>query len=546
MVNGRDWRDAIGEAELGCAGPGFGYKGGVFADAIDSRFALQKLFWLVFAGMFTIVLGFLLASNAYGLVMLMAATAWLLLIPYHAQLSVILAVTTFNSALIFPYFPGRPFLWEFAALLAWSGLVLVLFLRRYPPDTARFFRDNKWLFIGAAGYCTVLVITMFYRGVGLRILGSEMMGGRFYFQQVTCAIFPLLFLMVKMDERTLKRLYILQCLLTTTYLVSDFVFSLAGDKLFLLLNFFELPGDAINFEVQNMRFGIRRFQSLSVMSSGFFFLFLVLFNLDELLTMRGVILVPLFVGIVGLGLLSGHRYLVLVVTGVFFFAALAQRFFTTRNNVIGATVLILCLMFAYGFAERMPLSGQRALSMLPGINIDKHAKSDGDGTLETRRILRKIGMNMMPDYFWMGRGFGQSSTDYSWMWDPTTITTHVNQGRFYNGFIGLMVNTGVFGTAFMLIFLGGGTALALRVIHFLRRYGCHDAFARMSSVVAGLWMTSTIAFLFLHGDSEYAMKTFSLVAGLLIACHRLLVARREKEEDKTAELEPVAEANPAA
>ena len=49
-------------------------------------------------------------------------------------------------------------------------------------------------------------------------------------------------------------------------------------------------------------------------------------------------------------------------------------------------------------------------------------------------------------------------------------------------------------------------------------------------------MANVIAFIVLHGDSEYAMKTFSLQAGLLVVCHYMLRDRLRKEaEPETAE-----------
>ena len=136
------------------------------------------------------------------------------------------------------------------------------------------------------------------------------------------------------------------------------------------------------------------------------------------------------------------------------------------------------------------------------------------------------------------------SRDLSHIWDPTYITMHVNQGKFYNGFIGLMVNTGVFGTLSMLIFLWAGSYLAYSVMAHLRLYGCEDWFSRMSCILASVWMANLSAFLFFHGDSEFAMKTFSLQAGMLIACKRCLDYRiggmpdGEEEDDEMEDSAP--------
>ena len=132
---------------------------------------------------------------------------------------------------------------------------------------------------------------------------------------------------------------------------------------------------------------------------------------------------------------------------------------------------------------------------------------------------------MAPDYFWLGRGFGQmGSGDFSQQWDPTGITMHVNQGRFYNGIIGLLVNTGFAGTVFMVLFLGCGTALAWRILRHLRTHGCEDSSSGCAVFSADSGWRARFLLSF-HGDSEHAMKSFSAggnVVGLLLSSERRL------------------------
>ncbi len=504
-------------------------------NAIDSRLRVTAVFWLGVACLFSVFIAYMFATDIAGVLLVVAGVGWLVLLPYHTQLSAMLSMATFSSALIVPFFPGRPFFWEFAALLAWSGLVITISLRRYAEDSARVFQENKWLFVGVIGYCAVLLVTMVYRGVGLRIFGGEQMGGRSYFQQLACAIFPFLFLLCRLDRQTMVKLFIFQCLLTSTFLVSDFVFSRASQVFFPILQFFELPNDAVNFEAQSLRHGIRRFQSLGTFGQGMIVLLLVLVPLRSFLSTRGFFLVPATVGLLGMGVLSGHRYLILIVGITFIFCMAGQRMFNVRKMILIGFVMLIGLGLTYLAAPNLPLAAQRSVSFLPGIQVDAGAKADASVTLFVRERLRTTGMAMIPDYLWMGRGFGMSSlTDYSLFWDPTTITLHVNQGRFYNGFIGLMVNTGVVGTFFMMMFLFSGTATALKVIFGYPQEHYESQFHRLACVVASLWMANTIAFLFFHGDSEWAMKTFALQAGLLLSCKALLNMEERQGAPETA------------
>ena len=470
--------------------------------------------------------GYLLAVDVRVLSLATVGIGWLVLLPYHTPLAVYLSTLTFGTALIVPFFPGRPYVWELASLLGWSGLVLTFAMRQHHRAFATTLRENRLLFLALAGFCLVLIVTMLGRGVGLRVLGSSQMGGRFYFQQLSCAIFPLVFAACRWDERLLPRLLLAQCLLTTTYLVSDFVFSFAAGPMFLLLQFFELPGDALNFEAAAQQLGLRRFQSLGIVGQGLFFALLLSFNFREFLTLRRWYLPLLAAGSLIFGLVSGHRW-VLVMTGLTaLYAMWSQRFFSARNSCLMALLALLCLAVTYTFSRELPLTVQRAVSFLPGIRVDSQAYVDAASTLHTRALLRQVGWQMVPDYLWLGRGFGlNAAVDYSYQWEPTTVTWHANQGRFYNGPIGLLVNTGLSGAVCMGLFLWAGTALALRIIWRLRRDGCADSMARACSVVASLWLAHTTAFIFIHGDVEHALKTFMFLAGVLLVCDRHLQHR---------------------
>jgi hypothetical protein len=303
------------------------------------------------------------------------------------------------------------------------------------------------------------------------------------------------------------------------------VFSIAPPSLFVLLQFFELPSDALNFEIQVMRFGIRRFQSLAFAGQGFLFLLLIYYNVRSFFSWRAAYLMPLAIGVLGLSLLSGHRWVVAIVGATVLLCAYAQRFYTVRNSIKIAAVLIVSFALLHVGAERMPLAFQRAISFVPGVPIATQAQADAASTVSMRTALIQVGLQLIPVYFWIGRGFARFSDDPFAQWEPTGMTAHVNQGVFYNGFIGLMVNTGLFGTIFMLVFLVATSACAWRIMQHLRQQGCEDNFSRVACIAASLWFANVIGFLLLHGDSEFAMKTFSMQAGLLLVCDSLLRRR---------------------
>jgi hypothetical protein len=484
-------------------------------------------------GSAAILLGYLLADNPILAFAVIVGPIWILTLPYHGQLSIYIAIATFASALIVPFFPGRPYFWEMAALLGWSGLAITLFLRREHPSMTSILRSNALLYVGVIGYCIVLMITMYHRGFGLRILGGEQMGGRFYLQQLISAVFPFLLAAIPTSERTLTRLFYLQCLLVITFVVSDFVLANPAGALLPLLQFFELSTDAITFEMQAEQFGIRRFQSMALISGGFIYFLWARYGLKAFLTRQGYFLLPFGAFLLILGMLSGHRYLFIIMVLTFGFCSFAQRMFTFRNALIVGVASFLALIGIYLFSTQLPLAAQRAVSFLPGIEVHAMAQHDAQATWEMRRLLRKIGMELAPQYFWLGRGLGFSATgDVLAMASRDPLTWHISIGRFYNGFVGLLVNTGVFGTLFMLTFLAGGTVLAIRIIRLLREHRWEDPFALVCSVIVSLWLARLIGWLFLHGDSEWALRNFGLQAAMMVACHYHLTQRIQSVDSR--------------
>lgn len=502
--------------------------------------------WYGVGALGLLVAAILLAADLTLVAVLLGGMAWVLTLPYHATLSVLLSVSTFSSALIMPFVPGRPYAWEAAAMLAWSGVIVLMMLRQYPRTLRETLWRNRWIYVGITIYCLTLLLIMWQRGFGLRIMGSSLQGGRLYLQQLICALLPLLFAMVRINEKVFVRALMFMWLLSTTYFISDFAFTFGGAGN-ILLRFFEVPGDAFNFERINTQFGIRRFQSFNNAGMGLMFLLLARHRLADFFGRSGWWLLPLATGVFGLSLLSGHRGYVLLVVGTILVVAFVQRFFTMRTLILAPLVMALLLMATYATANRFPLSVQRSISFLPGIAVDPHAAADAAATLRLRQVLRSVGIQMIPDYLWVGRGFTKYLDARQLPWDVEMADYHLSQGVFYNGFIGLLVNTGVSGAVGMMLVIAGGGLLSFRVMRLVRRTGSDNPLSRASTVVAGYFLTSACFFLFLHGDSEVALKNFALQLGSLILAERLLLVRQRREaEAETGEaVEPAAPEPPS-
>ena len=102
------------------------------AGSLEGALRLQKFIFLAVIAMALVVFGYTLADDAFFAALAFGGLAWLMLMPYHATLSVTLAIATFSTAFIMPFFPGRPFVWEAAALLGLDWLCAGFFLPPIP------------------------------------------------------------------------------------------------------------------------------------------------------------------------------------------------------------------------------------------------------------------------------------------------------------------------------------------------------------------------------------------------------------------------------
>jgi O-Antigen ligase len=490
--------------------------------------------FLLVAGFCGLLLG--VAGHASILLYVFAPIIWLLLLPYHGRLAVLVSTIAFGSAFIVPFVPGRPLVWEATSMLGWSGVVVSLALREQTPGAADRWRRNWVMVAGTFAYCAVLVFLIRKHGVGISTFGGSVVGGRIYFQQIIVSVFPLLFIILCPDRETLITLYKWQCWLSLSFLVADFALSSGGEAANFLLYFFELPTDGLSFEITAISAGLRRYQSLFYASFGFICYLWMRYPLRAYFSTKGLWLFPLTSGILLLGLLSGHRMLFYLVFSMLFILGWAQRLFSPMRIVLGSFGLAFLYFILFLTAKDLPLGIQRPLSAIPGIQIDRLPFEDARATIEGRNAIRSRGWEAAPKYRWVGRGFGKEHLNASQYYDLTDL--YVENGMFFNGTVGLLVNTGLPGTVGAAIFFIGGVIVCWRIISRVRRQTETDTFDRMGLVVAAVWIAYLFSFIFLHGDSEFTMRQFALPAGFLVACEFHMLQRERDGKPEEAKPEP--------
>lgn len=490
--------------------------------------APQKLLLGLLIAILALFLGYLLVDAPFYAIMIAGLVSWLVTIPYHDRLAASCSILFSQSAFIVPFFPGPVYVAEVAALLGLTAIPLAVVFRRYPPDTGRLFRDNWMIFFGLAFYLMTLGTLMYGRGVGVGSLGGGVGGAKIYFQQVAYALVPMVLLLVPLRESLLIRLVVIGFILAFSFFISEVAFAYLPVLRVAVVNLLALPVDAFQFDMVASSFGIRRLQSLYFLCPKLIFGLLVCYSLKCVLGRRSWWLVPAILGLLVVGMVSGHRASLIHTGTVLLVIALVQRAVTPKNFLAGAAGLLVGLAVIYGAVSYMPPAMQRAVSFLPGLNVETVVAMDAKGTWQGRIEVTRRGLDMIPEYFWFGRGFTRYSDIYKQSLEAYSSTEYaILQGHFLNGFVGLMVNTGIWGALGMCFMLLGGTLLAVRMIREARRSGFEDGLARLVAVIASLFLVDAVFFFVVEGNVEGAMRRFAFQIAVLIACDRLFRGRAQ-------------------
>ena len=427
------------------------------------------------------------------------------------------------AALIVPFFPGRPFWWELCALLAWPSLLAYGLVNRQKLAELKFDRLEKRSLIALSGYLVVLLGLMLYRGVGFRVLGGAQMGGRFYVQQVILSVVPVLMIIAGLSRKQLLWATAVGWSMALTYLVADFSFSLGGGVMQRVLYFIEVPTDAVNFVVGYEITGMRRYQSLWYVAAAGLACIWTLAPLRDLLGKYILLAGPLLLGLLALGLGSGHRTLLIMAVLTLFFLSFFQRFWNPLRVVVGLLGITVAVVTLYATADQLPMPVQRSISFLPGIRVQDLAERNAVDTLNDRIGILKLAINDVPRYLVLGRGFGMERFDqlpgdsvYDNVW-----MGYIN-GYFYNGTLGLLLKTGFPGFLFSSLFVWWVSQMALELVRLVwRRDGQNQSwFDRFCLLVCAQWFSLIIFFYLTHGDASLWMQDFALPAALIMICRR--------------------------
>lgn len=501
--------------------------------ATSSSLQLTRAVILTVAFSLAVFLGLFLPEMGIMPLFLVVGLVYLFTIPLHYRWAAVIIIATFNSAFIFPAI-GGPGIWEVAAYVAYPSLLAVFVMRKLPADAFKFRKDESAVLFCLLGLAFVFVTLMFVRGAGLNVLGSEKIGGRAYFTFFGILIVPILFLAMRFSRRDFTILFWLQVLLAFTWMITDFVLHLGlyQGPLRSVFMFFDVSADSVAMAMSAGDLGgMTRIQSLSRVSINIVTVLLLTLPMWKLFQPKWIWLVPITAVVASLGLISGHRTTTFFLMVIPSMIALLQGFFTPRNVITSIGVGGALVAALYVSAPSLPVSAQRAVSFLPGIEAEWLAAKNAEQTLSDRMFAIQMGLEELDQYWLIGRGIGYENVSPEILNEMGPGMRMYLAGNFFNGFFSTFLLAGLPGLLCVYLFFFLIAKMGLEIVGILRKRGPQTwgSFDLACFVLVGIFLSEMLFYTFLQGHLPSFGKEF-IVYGSLILVARRLVEQREREE----------------
>ncbi len=446
------------------------------------------------ATLFSVVLGISVGEGEYLLPSLVLALFGAAILLSHPRMAAFGAVATFSCGLTFPGLPGQMTLFDTfcLALIGIYGLQVAMNTCFKIPfsklQRVLLFYSGWIIFIGS------------YRGFGFMALGSSKIGGFNYLHLLLAASLVITLPRIGISLGMWKPIFLLMGILAPFTLIADIL--VTQGFAFEVIRLFVQTSSEIGSMVQESASGgadsLNRLWAAGPAATGMLISLLCLVPARKFFSFTGVPWLALYVGIFTLSLLSGFR---LITASLLVITALA--FFFQKEISIPRIAFLACvggsgLVGIYACSRELPNSIQRAVSWLPGISVNNAALGDATATVDWRLNVWKEATNYIPDYWLIGKGFSFETRDLmAALSDPTGIDWALTVGSYHNGWLSMILCTGILGAILGIIIL-----IFTTLQHWRRQFAPWRStqLRRYHGILLAAQITQVFTFFTIYGD----------------------------------------------
>jgi hypothetical protein len=391
------------------------------------------------AGVFLFTI-YAFANNSWMLMCVLIAIPPLIFLVNRSDILLVLILSLFYSTLTLPIFPQN---FNMFYVLALMFVMIMIANRIISKEQEPWTVAHRFLM----AFFLVVLITAGVRGAGLRAFGGSAWGGAGYILLAIGIGLYMLSRYVPLSGKQASRAVYGFCLLTFLPPAAQLLYALSGGKLWQQY-YFVTPDYAAVFLLRGIQKGE---EMMRVQNAGWFGYQLCLLSLmvPQGRFRNRVLQIFLLGSCFVLSGVSGHRLTVvlIVVTCSVFFSLASRaglaRFINRYTIALAAGTILLAV-----FARHLPLTYQRALSVIPFANVSLEAKMNADSTSTWRMEIWQRMLREIPRYVLMGRGFTFSAEDVMLVSSGEKINS-VEQAfathNYHNGPLSLLIDLGLAG-----------------------------------------------------------------------------------------------------
>lgn len=433
-----------------------------------------------------------------------------------------------NSSLTLPQLQGKLNLFHLAVALL--GVVVVV---RYAYDkTVPIFWSSAHAWLLAFG--AVIAMTIFFRGVGLRVLGGSEWGGMFYIQLfLTMSLvftLPRLTLAIQAWRPTL----VLSLLAAFLPAIATLLVFQSGFFAATLGGFIQTDAQ-VQFAIDAQeKGGLVRYTGFGSAGQSLFNAILLFFPVPVLFSPKGIIgLIGLLISFVFVGF-SGYRTAFLSMFGTLGILMVWVRAFTLSKIILSLVALSLIYTGLIFFTPSLPPTVQRMVSFIPGVDVAEYVDHDAYSTMDWRFQLWMRGIQLIPQYWVVGKGYAFSGRDIefaldqaSGVFDPTEWA--VVNCSFHQGILSLLVGLGLPGL------VTGLTMFVLfvrRHVLFLKEAWVSAPLRLCHQVMTAFLFFGLIKYIFIYGDIQASFPEYFFTIAVLEGLWATNLVNQKKEIEK--------------
>ena len=461
-----------------------------------------------------VLMGYLLAEpfeSTSLTLLLMIATV--LIVPVLMRWYHPLLILSWNMAVALAYLPGSPQLWAVMSLL---GLFIAILNRSVNPDFR--FAVVPALTLPLLALLLVVILTALATGgIGLRVFGSQTVGGRGYFYLVAAAAGYFALSSRAIPPARAQLCLALFFLPAVTAIVGRLA-QATGPAASFLYAFFppDFDPSALGMD-QGIELGRTRTSGIVTLALGLFCWVLARYGVAGLFNFTRPWRLATLIAAVVLGAFGGFRSALVLMGTIFMILFCLERLWGTRvfllllfSTILGGAVLV-------GFADKLPLTMQRTLSFLP-VEIDPATRANAQDSTEWRVEMWKEMLPEVPRYFFRGKGYNLSADDLFMSYEAirrgfvARWEGSATAGDYHSGPLSVLIPFGIWGLAAFVWLLAAGA----RFLYTNYRNGMPEL-RGVNGFLFALFLARILMFIFVFGTLSSDLVHFLGILGLSVA-----------------------------